>query len=229
MASPGKGEPASTSLPGSPSSSCRYTFLHPSFRSTRLKRALGSAQTIFIRLLRVLRLPHRVVAALFPLLHFHHLPPSPASPRPPIPDAMAAQATDKCWVCGKPSAMRCSACGEAGIDILFCSREHQKLVRPPPPSRSSSPRAHSDHLLRSSGPSIDAFVALNKQTPSTGRHSRRRKRHLRSSCWTRSGSLRRRGTTVGGRSLIKEWATNFTCGTSRFVFSLSLFPVFLPC
>ncbi|GAA6041150.1 hypothetical protein JCM8097_004140 [Rhodosporidiobolus ruineniae] len=36
----------------------------------------------------------------------------------------------KCWVCGKDNSERCSACGEAGINIFFCSRECQKLVWP---------------------------------------------------------------------------------------------------
>ena len=26
--------------------------------------------------------------------------------------------------------MRCSACAKAGVDLYFCSAEHQKLVRP---------------------------------------------------------------------------------------------------
>ncbi|GAA5887830.1 hypothetical protein JCM6882_000768 [Rhodosporidiobolus microsporus] len=43
---------------------------------------------------------------------------------------MASRTSEKCWVCGQAAAMRCSACGEAGLDILFCSREHQKLLWP---------------------------------------------------------------------------------------------------
>ncbi|GAA5889086.1 hypothetical protein JCM6882_009738 [Rhodosporidiobolus microsporus] len=33
-----------------------------------------------------------------------------------------------CCVCGRDTTTRCSACLEAGIDLFFCSREHQKLV-----------------------------------------------------------------------------------------------------
>ncbi|GAA6041129.1 hypothetical protein JCM8097_004130 [Rhodosporidiobolus ruineniae] len=36
----------------------------------------------------------------------------------------------KCWVCGKDDSERCSACGEAGISIFFCSRECQQFVWP---------------------------------------------------------------------------------------------------
>ncbi|GAA5964382.1 hypothetical protein JCM8115_006291 [Rhodotorula mucilaginosa] len=42
---------------------------------------------------------------------------------------MSSQAQEKkCCVCGAPSTMRCSACSQAGIDLYFCSTEHQKLV-----------------------------------------------------------------------------------------------------
>ena len=35
-----------------------------------------------------------------------------------------------CLLCGAPSTLRCSACAlKAGIDLFFCSKEHQKLVR----------------------------------------------------------------------------------------------------
>ncbi|GAA6033035.1 hypothetical protein JCM8097_000112 [Rhodosporidiobolus ruineniae] len=33
-----------------------------------------------------------------------------------------------CCVCGKETTQRCGACGKAGFDLFFCSREHQKLV-----------------------------------------------------------------------------------------------------
>ncbi|GAA6038678.1 hypothetical protein JCM8097_002340 [Rhodosporidiobolus ruineniae] len=33
-----------------------------------------------------------------------------------------------CCVCGTPTDRRCSACGAIGLDILFCSEEHQELV-----------------------------------------------------------------------------------------------------
>ncbi|GAA6027650.1 hypothetical protein JCM8097_007965 [Rhodosporidiobolus ruineniae] len=33
-----------------------------------------------------------------------------------------------CCVCGKDTSTRCSACAKVGIDLFFCSPEHQKLV-----------------------------------------------------------------------------------------------------
>ncbi|GAA5887863.1 hypothetical protein JCM6882_000780 [Rhodosporidiobolus microsporus] len=36
----------------------------------------------------------------------------------------------ECWVCGKATTTRCGPCGEAGVEIFFCSREHQKRVWP---------------------------------------------------------------------------------------------------
>ncbi|BGP47578.1 hypothetical protein JCM10450v2_003441 [Rhodotorula kratochvilovae] len=35
-----------------------------------------------------------------------------------------------CEVCGKETKQRCSACATAGVDLFFCSKEHQKLVWP---------------------------------------------------------------------------------------------------
>ncbi|GAA6041148.1 hypothetical protein JCM8097_004139 [Rhodosporidiobolus ruineniae] len=35
-----------------------------------------------------------------------------------------------CWVCGKETRNRCGGCGKAGIDIFFCSPEHQRFVWP---------------------------------------------------------------------------------------------------
>ncbi|BGO91100.1 hypothetical protein NBRC10512v2_003367 [Rhodotorula toruloides] len=52
---------------------------------------------------------------------FHH---DNSSRRP----AMATQTTGVCLVCGKETKNRCSACAKAGIDLFFCSPEHQKLV-----------------------------------------------------------------------------------------------------
>ena len=43
-------------------------------------------------------------------------------------DAMSSHGEKKCCVCGAPSTMRCSACSKAGVDLYFCSAEHQKLV-----------------------------------------------------------------------------------------------------
>ncbi|GAA6041174.1 hypothetical protein JCM8097_004152 [Rhodosporidiobolus ruineniae] len=39
-------------------------------------------------------------------------------------------ATQGCWICGKEDSERCSACAKAGINIFFCSSEHQRLVWP---------------------------------------------------------------------------------------------------
>ncbi|GAA5885834.1 hypothetical protein JCM6882_007578 [Rhodosporidiobolus microsporus] len=35
-----------------------------------------------------------------------------------------------CCVCGEETKNRCSACGDAGTSLFFCSREHQKLIWP---------------------------------------------------------------------------------------------------
>jgi len=39
-----------------------------------------------------------------------------------------------CEVCGVLTTSRCAACESAGISLFFCSRAHQKLVRPLPQS-----------------------------------------------------------------------------------------------
>ncbi|GAA5849812.1 hypothetical protein JCM8547_000570 [Rhodosporidiobolus lusitaniae] len=36
--------------------------------------------------------------------------------------------TGICCVCGVPASTRCPTCGGAGLDLFFCSTEHQKLV-----------------------------------------------------------------------------------------------------
>ncbi|GAA6055450.1 hypothetical protein NBRC10513_006358 [Rhodotorula toruloides] len=41
---------------------------------------------------------------------------------------MDQQPTGACMVCGKETKNRCSKCAGAGIDLFFCSPEHQKLV-----------------------------------------------------------------------------------------------------
>ncbi|GAA6041127.1 hypothetical protein JCM8097_004129 [Rhodosporidiobolus ruineniae] len=44
---------------------------------------------------------------------------------------MSSSYTDKkCWVCGKDAVNRCSACSKAGLEIFFCSSEHQRMVWP---------------------------------------------------------------------------------------------------
>lgn len=35
-----------------------------------------------------------------------------------------------CEVCGVETTQRCSSCVKAGVDLFFCSKDHQKLVRP---------------------------------------------------------------------------------------------------
>ncbi|GAA6020793.1 hypothetical protein JCM10207_001659 [Rhodosporidiobolus poonsookiae] len=41
---------------------------------------------------------------------------------------MSFQAKGDCRVCGAETTKRCGACQSAGVDLFFCSREHQKLV-----------------------------------------------------------------------------------------------------
>ncbi|GAA5905043.1 hypothetical protein JCM6882_002426 [Rhodosporidiobolus microsporus] len=41
---------------------------------------------------------------------------------------MSSSTVDKCCVCAKPTTTRCGACQAAGVDVFFCSKEHQKLV-----------------------------------------------------------------------------------------------------
>ncbi|GAA6055418.1 hypothetical protein NBRC10513_006338 [Rhodotorula toruloides] len=41
---------------------------------------------------------------------------------------MQAQIMGECLVCGTETKNRCSRCLEAGLDLFFCSPEHQKLV-----------------------------------------------------------------------------------------------------
>ncbi|CDR48952.1 RHTO0S21e02366g1_1 [Rhodotorula toruloides] len=43
---------------------------------------------------------------------------------------MDTQTTGECMVCGREAKHRCSACRKAGIDLFFCSSEHQRLVWP---------------------------------------------------------------------------------------------------
>ncbi|BGO99356.1 MYND-type domain-containing protein [Rhodotorula toruloides] len=41
---------------------------------------------------------------------------------------MSTQEPSKCCVCGEATTKRCQACAKSGIDLFFCSPEHQKLV-----------------------------------------------------------------------------------------------------
>ncbi|GAA6043791.1 hypothetical protein JCM8097_007708 [Rhodosporidiobolus ruineniae] len=41
---------------------------------------------------------------------------------------MSQSTSGPCLVCGEETTSRCEACRQAGIDLFFCSREHQKLV-----------------------------------------------------------------------------------------------------
>ncbi|GAA5990854.1 hypothetical protein JCM10908_000046 [Rhodotorula pacifica] len=44
---------------------------------------------------------------------------------------MTVRPTNACLLCGIPSTLRCSTCAsEAGIDLYYCSPEHQKLTWP---------------------------------------------------------------------------------------------------
>ncbi|TKA51985.1 hypothetical protein B0A53_05069 [Rhodotorula sp. CCFEE 5036] len=49
------------------------------------------------------------------------------------PSRAAMSSSDKqleCFVCGQSTRNRCRSCAKAGLDIAFCSTEHQKLVWP---------------------------------------------------------------------------------------------------
>ncbi|GAA5853642.1 hypothetical protein JCM9279_005086 [Rhodotorula babjevae] len=41
---------------------------------------------------------------------------------------MTSPTAQPCLICGTPTKNRCSSCAKAGIDLFFCSRDHQKLV-----------------------------------------------------------------------------------------------------
>ncbi|BGP47732.1 hypothetical protein JCM10450v2_003597 [Rhodotorula kratochvilovae] len=41
---------------------------------------------------------------------------------------MTTEYDEKCLVCGEKTKNRCSSCVKAGIDLYFCSPEHQKLA-----------------------------------------------------------------------------------------------------
>ncbi|GAA6022610.1 hypothetical protein JCM10207_003922 [Rhodosporidiobolus poonsookiae] len=41
---------------------------------------------------------------------------------------MSTKTKGDCCICGKETTKRCGACQSAGVDLFFCSREHQKLV-----------------------------------------------------------------------------------------------------
>ncbi|GAA6007695.1 hypothetical protein JCM10207_004842 [Rhodosporidiobolus poonsookiae] len=41
---------------------------------------------------------------------------------------MSTPTKGNCCVCGEETDKRCSACSFAGVDLFFCSREHQKLI-----------------------------------------------------------------------------------------------------
>ncbi|GAA6043829.1 hypothetical protein JCM8097_002074 [Rhodosporidiobolus ruineniae] len=43
---------------------------------------------------------------------------------------MSQSTSGPCLVCGEETTTRCEACRQAGIDLFFCSREHQKLLWP---------------------------------------------------------------------------------------------------
>ncbi|GAA6041060.1 hypothetical protein JCM8097_004695 [Rhodosporidiobolus ruineniae] len=43
---------------------------------------------------------------------------------------MSQSTAGPCLVCGEETTSRCEACRQAGIDLFFCSKEHQKLLWP---------------------------------------------------------------------------------------------------
>jgi len=58
-----------------------------------------------------------------------HTPP-PRRHRPRSSTKMSSEWDQTCLVCGIKTENRCSSCAKAGIDLFFCSTDHQKLVRP---------------------------------------------------------------------------------------------------
>ncbi|GAA6027628.1 hypothetical protein JCM8097_007954 [Rhodosporidiobolus ruineniae] len=53
-----------------------------------------------------------------------------------------ATALHGCCVCGKETSTRCSACAKVGIELFFCSPEHQKLVWKGAHSKVCGEKAH---------------------------------------------------------------------------------------
>jgi len=48
--------------------------------------------------------------------------------RASLSSTMSLPSPQPCVICGEETTKRCSACAKAGLDLCFCSPEHQKLV-----------------------------------------------------------------------------------------------------
>ncbi|BGP31562.1 hypothetical protein JCM10296v2_003334 [Rhodotorula toruloides] len=77
---------------------------------------------------------------------------------------MASQITGECLVCGTETKNRCSRCLEAGVDLFFCSPEHQRLVWFAHRLLCGPGKANPPVLLPLSPEEIDEAWAL-KETP----------------------------------------------------------------
>ncbi|GAA5992884.1 hypothetical protein JCM10908_001390 [Rhodotorula pacifica] len=56
---------------------------------------------------------------------------STAAARPSSATAATSAPAGECLVCGASTSTRCSSCAaKSGIDLYFCSKEHQKLIWP---------------------------------------------------------------------------------------------------
>ncbi|TNY21906.1 hypothetical protein DMC30DRAFT_176831 [Rhodotorula diobovata] len=47
--------------------------------------------------------------------------------RASLSSTMSLPSPQPCVICGEETTKRCSACAKAGLDLCFCSPEHQKL------------------------------------------------------------------------------------------------------
>ncbi|GAA6041154.1 hypothetical protein JCM8097_004142 [Rhodosporidiobolus ruineniae] len=73
---------------------------------------------------------HRLAAVWRSSLFRAHDPTGPTSTPQQTSREVAPTTDGACWVCAEPAELRCQSCGEAGVDIVFCSREHQRAVWP---------------------------------------------------------------------------------------------------
>ncbi|BGP31671.1 hypothetical protein JCM10296v2_003445 [Rhodotorula toruloides] len=72
----------------------------------------------------------------------------------------------KCCVCGQATDKRCQACAKSGIDLFFCSPEHQKLVW----KHHKHDMANVDAAIRVAEPDeVQRLTTLVKQPPRTVR------------------------------------------------------------
>ncbi|KAL7341516.1 hypothetical protein BJY59DRAFT_725039 [Rhodotorula toruloides] len=75
---------------------------------------------------------------------------------------MSTEEPSKCCVCGVPTTKRCQACAKSGIDLFFCSPEHQKLVWKHH-KEVCGPNAHPFRFPPLSQDEVDELLALENQ------------------------------------------------------------------